>query len=648
MIILIVLLTLFSCFSLSTIKNNDNEIIKTALSSESDPTDEEIINYCINLIKTDPGHKNEASTYLDLFYGTDFSFKDVGSIYFGDLNVSYDEVMSDNYYEFNFIADTITFKKDSIYLINNFTDGNKGTYEELSFLTLFKAAYNIKWDDYFRLSAFNCDTFCDGDFDYPFLPQIEQNILQIMNNNLNDMFEDNYFERESLVIYPKKTFTVTRVSTPDLSASYTTYKFYGHDDPNKTKYNYEDFGFKIYEFNRIPNDIYVSFNNPTFLINADSLISFDDIKAQITASDLTEGDVTDKIVFKNNTYLPVNGKIKPGIYSFTAEVTDTSGNMASKKFNIEVRDITAPTVTTTDVNIEYYEKITEEELKTRFTPTDNCDDMGDIIVSIIKDDYFKAQSYKTFKASCGTYETKLRYTDTSGNSIDKTFNIIVDDHIKPIITIKEPIVSYTKNPLSISGIKKNISAIDEYDGELSIILDNIDKYGTNKEIKEYNFKAKAVDKKGNETEVEFTVSLVDNDVPEIDYKTSYLIVVDENDKLTKDMILDLLKTDVDLTNFKVVSVESSYLSSNNIKSGSYDVIITGVDLTTQEVKTINAEIRVPEKEKEVIAPKKDKNITDFIKENSLFFYLMVVISIISLISLIIVLIKNLKKYKKHI
>ena len=646
MIFFIILLILFSCFSLPA-KTSD-EIINTKLLSETEPTDEEIINYNLDLIKSNHSHKALSSAYLDLFYGTDLAKTKIGSLYYGDLSVTHDAILDDNLYEFELFASTMTFNEDSIYLVTNFTDGAKGYQVSLTFFENFNAAYGIHGQDYFRFVSYNCDDFGDGDFEYGDYPLATQNILRTMNQRLRSTFEANAFEEEAIILFPKETFTVNKVANPDLSKTYAKYKFYGSDDPNRKKFNYDDYGFKFYEYNRIESDLFISFNNPTFIVNADNLVSFDSIKSQITATDFTEGDVTSKIEFKNNTYIIVDGKIKPGNYSFVAEVVDTAGNKASKKFNIVVKDITAPSVTVNDINLEYYESITKEELKNYFSVTDNCDSKNEITISITKDDYFNAHKHGDYNAALGTYSTTLRYTDKSGNSVDKSFNIIVEDNVKPVISVKTPIVSRTTEPLSIDDIKGYVTALDEYAGILNVNIDNLDSYGTSKEIKEYNFRASASDGK-NEGEAYFTVSLVDKDIPEINYNTSYLIVVDETDKLSKDMILNLLKNDVNLTNFKVLSIESDYLTTAEIESGSYDVLINGIDLITQEERTIKAEIRVPKTIKEeIIKDKENKNITDFIKDNSLFFYTMAFITVISLIILLVILVKNVKKRKKDI
>ena len=83
MIFFIILLILFSCFSLPA-KASD-EIINTKLLSETEPTDEEIINYNLDLIKSNHSHKALSSAYLDLFYGTDLAKTKIGSLYYGDL-----------------------------------------------------------------------------------------------------------------------------------------------------------------------------------------------------------------------------------------------------------------------------------------------------------------------------------------------------------------------------------------------------------------------------------------------------------------------------------------------------------------------------------------------------------------------------------
>ena len=654
MFIFILFLLFLSCFFIGNSDNinlDTNEDIKIHLLSESNPTDDEIIKYCLELYNQN-NHKSEVNTYLEYFYGSNKNMNQIGMMYYGNLVVGYDEALSCNTYDFTFNApNQLTFKKGYIYVVNSFIDGSTRGIRGIPVISNFlSTVYGVNIADYFNIHTLTCDTFGDGDFEYEEYQLYQQNILRKMNQDVVSVFDPSTIDEESTYLFPKADCTFTKLANPDYSSLYHPLSWTQNDDTKRKYYNYDDFGFKIYENSPKEGSYFIKFNNPTFLLDADHLVSFDTILAQITATDQTDGDITDKIVVEENTYLPVNNKLYPGPYYFTVSVEDSHGNSATKTFNVNVYDNTPPTVSVNDITISYKDSITQADILNSLTVSDNCDTKENLTKTIINDTYTNASSYKTFNAACNSYPITVIVTDKSGNQTTKKLNVNIIDNIAPTLSVLSPVISYTTSPLSINDIKSKVTAVDEYDGTLAITLTNNDSYGSKNEIKMYSFTASATDQAGNSSSIDFNVSLVDNDIPEINYSTQYLIVVDENQSLTNQNILDMLKNDVDLTNFKVTIIESEYLS-NNKGVGNYDVVIKGVDLFTTEEKVIHAEIRVTEnKAKEVIKEETlvKSNLELFYENNKLFIIVMASIISLSFIILIILLIKNLRKNKNNI
>lgn len=168
---------------------------------------------------------------------------------------------------------------------------------------------------------------------------------------------------------------------------------------------------------------------PTFIINADRPLSYEEMKAQITAEDLTAGDLTSSIVFSDSTYvLREDCKCDPGTYSFKATVTDPSGNSDEQVFYIMSNDVIAPIVKIpSDYTILPGDVITEDDLKELISVVDSID--GTITDYTLED----VDGLLNSSAVIGQYNFNVTAADASGNANTASFVIAVSDEDLPEI-----------------------------------------------------------------------------------------------------------------------------------------------------------------------------------------------------------------------
>lgn len=202
---------------------------------------------------------------------------------------------------------------------------------------------------------------------------------------------------------------------------------------------------------------------PTFIINADEPLTFDAISSEITAVDPSEGDITDKLVFSENSYsLREDGKCTPGLYSFVATVSDSSSNITSQRFDIYAIDIVAPIITVpNNYQLNPSTAITIETLKSLISVVDSID--GTITDYTLED----VDNYFSNTSTSGFYTFIVSAIDSSGNSNIKSFEIQVLDNDDPeihwdgtyVISVEQG-AKFTKEEIIVFLESINVSRYD--------------------------------------------------------------------------------------------------------------------------------------------------------------------------------------------
>lgn len=186
----------------------------------------------------------------------------------------------------------------------------------------------------------------------------------------------------------------------------------------------------------------------------------DKVLNDVTAEDVEDGNVTDKIeIIKNN----VDPKT-PGSYEVTFKVVDSLGKSTTKTIDITVLENVKPVLQIFAEDKRFVEgQYTLEEWinelrKEDVAAHDHEDhDLTDKVV-IIKDE--------TDPAKPGRYEVTYKVTDRWGKTAEKTVHVTVEPNAAPVIYANDKWFTIGEN-IDEAALLKNVTAIDDHDGDVS-------------------------------------------------------------------------------------------------------------------------------------------------------------------------------------
>lgn len=221
------------------------------------------------------------------------------------------------------------------------------------------------------------------------------------------------------------------------------------------------------------------------------------------AYDAVDGDVTDSVSFFGKPDINYN---VTGTHEITLMYHDKSNNYSSVTLTVIIGDFVKPTysIKQSTITLECPNTISNDDLLANVTFSDNYD--SNVKKTIITNNYSQ-------KTTLGTYSVTIRGTDSSGNYSDATFNVKVQDTIKPSVT-------GIANDSTIRSGTFNIS--DSGSGIASVTLDGASKTLTNGKLEINGSSYKdgphtlvVKDKADNKTEIIFTI---DNTAPVVTFK----------------------------------------------------------------------------------------------------------------------------------
>ncbi len=161
--------------------------------------------------------------------------------------------------------------------------------------------------------------------------------------------------------------------------------------------------------------------------------SLEDILSMLSASDNYDGDISSNITLVTDNY--TSHSSVTGIYYMTFEVVDSSGNSETYIQEIQVVDNQGPIISgISDITIGYDHYVSEEDIKSNLTYTDNYDDQGTLTL-VLENDTYSENRY-----TLGTYEMEFSVTDSSGNTTTKTITVEVVDELGPMVYFNSSII----------------------------------------------------------------------------------------------------------------------------------------------------------------------------------------------------------------
>lgn len=200
----------------------------------------------------------------------------------------------------------------------------------------------------------------------------------------------------------------------------------------------------------------------------------EEVMKEVTAIDQEDGNITNKIkVIKDNV-----DPSTPGCYEVTYEVTDSLGKTSQKTIDVTIWENWQPVLQIFAGNHrfiegEYSQKEWEEQIRMIGVSAHDREDADLTDHVIVTKDTTNALQH-------GQYEVTYQVTDRWGKSAEKTVKVIVEENKAPEIFAGDKYFT-TDDPITEADLLKNVTAIDDRDGDISDkvkIIDSTVKAGT--------------------------------------------------------------------------------------------------------------------------------------------------------------------------
>ncbi|MGZ9497818.1 putative Ig domain-containing protein, partial [Staphylococcus epidermidis] len=212
-----------------------------------------------------------------------------------------------------------------------------------------------------------------------------------------------------------------------------------------------------------------------------------------------------------------------GSYDIKVTTTDENGNATEITFTINVKDTTKPTVE--DITDQTQEINTEIE-PIKIEATDNSGQTVTNKVEGLPDGVTFDEATNTISGTpskVGSYDIKVTTTDESGNAIETTFTIDVEDTTKPTV---ESVADQTQEinteiePIKIEATDNSGQAVtNKVDGlPNGVTFDEATNTisGTPSEVGSYTVTVTTTDESGNSETTTFTIDVKDTTKPTVE------------------------------------------------------------------------------------------------------------------------------------
>ena len=320
-----------------------------------------------------------------------------------------------------------------------------------------------------------------------------------------------------------------------------------------------------------------------------------DPKADVTATDEEDGDITDKIEILENEV----DTTKPGKYEVTYKVTDSGGASHVKTIKVTVNPKMEP------LNAAPIIKAEDKTL----TVGDAFDPMADVTATDAEDgnltDKIEIKKNDVDTTKPGKNEVTYKVTDSKGASYTKSITVTINPKMEPINSA--PIIKAEDKTLTVGDTfdpKADVTATDAEDGDLTDKIEVLKNEVDTTKAGKYEVTYKVTDNQGASRTKTITVTVNPkieplNEAPTIDVTDKEITVGDKFDP--KEGVTAKDKEDGNLTD-KIEILKNTVDSS---KPGVYEVTYK---VTDSKGTSCTKTIKVTVKEK-APAPSKDNNKT---------------------------------------
>src|SRR5690625_829571 len=286
------------------------------------------------------------------------------------------------------------------------------------------------------------------------------------------------------------------------------------------------------------------------------------IRAQLTANDAVDGNLTSKIKLETDNYTSHGSKV--GTYTIIYSVTDAAGNKATHTVTINRTDKKAPVLSgTTSHTSNVDNPLSLQTIQNALTANDETD--GNITSSI----YVDVDNFTANKRVRGTHTIVFAVKDAAGNKATITVSVIVVDTTPPVITGNSSTVSisYTKT-FNVNDFKATLEVTDNLDTltHSNITIKSNGYAGNENKLGTYTIVFEVADKSGNKGTFEKKIKVIDDIAPTFSGTTSF--TTSNNTILTESDIRSQITANDDI---------DDNLTGKGNKVGTYTIVYSVTD-----------------------------------------------------------------------
>lgn len=325
------------------------------------------------------------------------------------------------------------------------------------------------------------------------------------------------------------------------------------------------------------------FEAGTYDISFEADITYLSTYSSFAGVNLSNFDVTDTAnanVKKYSTRITKNSDfdVTFGTKDSYGGVINSSGSLVSagnhvsitfKNITIKKTDFVKPVINGSSVFYVNVDKKTPlSEILKNYTSVDETD--GDVAINVVNDNYTGKEGV------VGSYVVNLSSSDKSGNTAEMVLTIHVVDGTKPTISGQSEYVSNMSSPITEAVIRSKLTALDNYDKNLTIQLVNDGFTGNEQKLGTYKITYKVVDSSTNESELfEVNVTTKDDIKPVITGTSNF--TASSSGAITIDYIKSQLSVNDNISsNLSIEILEDNYSNHTSIV-GSYEIKFYVVD-----------------------------------------------------------------------
>lgn len=320
-----------------------------------------------------------------------------------------------------------------------------------------------------------------------------------------------------------------------------------------------------------------------------NILNIETIQSNLTVKDNVDKNLESQIYVCEDNY-SINKK-RLGTYTIYFCVYDFSNNLSSPfKVTINVKDDIKPVIE----GLNYYTSklsnpLTVKEIMYSLAASDSGKDISSSI--FIQKDY-----YSNFLNTIGEKTIIFQAMDENGNISDPfkvTINLI--DDVIPQIFGLDTYTSYMSNPLSITYLKQQLTALDNYDGNITHKLEIIDdSYSSNiNKLGTYYIFFQVKDSSSNISETfKMKITNIDDIAPIIIGPSSISYLLSKKPSINNILLEYKVKDNID-ENLEILVEEETF--SEAIELGTYYLSLYSIDKSDNRSAPFKIKIELVDK-----------------------------------------------------